>query len=227
MEVTYRDFAKRVRWILDDGALKYGNSYTEYDQSVYIREKLQRFHGEGNKAKNPQDILKIAAYAYLWYKKELEREHPIPYVYAIYSYSGWSAEQLLELGIVDDCEMRHSAKQLDYNLELPRTRNNILLLLGCKFKIPFGFRVKFDEAYNLHPGTLPRFKGKNPHEVAISRGVEYTHATLHKLTAEIDKGEIVQQVRVKVHPDKDVLIERLKMAGVIAVYNFLRERRGL
>jgi methionyl-tRNA formyltransferase len=47
--------------------------------------------------------------------------------------------------------------------------------------------------FNLHPGPLPRYAGRNPVCWAIYLG-ETTHGvTLHRMTAEIDAGSIVYQ----------------------------------
>ena len=52
------------------------------------------------------------------------------------------------------------------------------------------------EAINLHPSLLPRHKGL--HAIERSYGDEYTHGgvTVHRVTSELDGGEVVLQKQV-------------------------------
>ena len=48
--------------------------------------------------------------------------------------------------------------------------------------------------YNGHPGLIteyPQLKGKDPQQKAIDLGLEYSGCVLHKATAELDGGPIV------------------------------------
>lgn len=58
---------------------------------------------------------------------------------------------------------------------------------------------------NIHPSLLPAFGGKgmwghHVHEAVIAAGAQESGITVHQVTEEMDKGEIVMQARVKVYP---------------------------
>lgn len=64
------------------------------------------------------------------------------------------------------------------------------------------------EMYNLHPSLLPAFKGLDVYERALDRGVKVSGATLHRISEEMDEGEIIDQVSYRV--PEDVSVEGLK-----------------
>ena len=49
---------------------------------------------------------------------------------------------------------------------------------------------------NLHPSLLPAFTGLNTHQRAIDAGCKVAGATVHRVTAELDHGEILAQAVV-------------------------------
>jgi phosphoribosylglycinamide formyltransferase-1 len=54
---------------------------------------------------------------------------------------------------------------------------------------------------NIHPSLLPKYPGLNTHAQAIAAGDQETGASVHLLTAELDAGPVIAQVRVPIHPD--------------------------
>ncbi len=54
---------------------------------------------------------------------------------------------------------------------------------------------------NIHPSLLPDFKGLDTHQQALLAGVKEHGATVHLVTAELDHGPILDQVKVPVFPD--------------------------
>lgn len=48
---------------------------------------------------------------------------------------------------------------------------------------------------NFHPSLLPRFRGAYPHFWAIATGARESGVTAHKMTAELDAGDIIAQRR--------------------------------
>ena len=54
---------------------------------------------------------------------------------------------------------------------------------------------------NIHPSLLPAFTGLNTHQRAIDAGCKLAGATVHRVTAELDHGEILAQAAVPVLPD--------------------------
>ena len=51
---------------------------------------------------------------------------------------------------------------------------------------------------NIHPSLLPAFPGLQTHQRAIEMGCLFSGATVHKVTAELDHGEILGQAVVPI-----------------------------
>lgn len=51
---------------------------------------------------------------------------------------------------------------------------------------------------NIHPSLLPAFTGLNTHQRAIDAGCEWAGCTVHRVTTELDHGEILDQASVPV-----------------------------
>lgn len=60
---------------------------------------------------------------------------------------------------------------------------------------------------NIHPSLLPKYPGLDTHRHVLEAGETEHGATVHFVTAALDAGPAVLQVRVPVRPDDDV--ERL------------------
>lgn len=54
---------------------------------------------------------------------------------------------------------------------------------------------------NIHPSLLPAFPGLHTHQRAIDYGCKFAGATVHRVTAELDHGEFLDQAVVPVLPD--------------------------
>ncbi len=67
---------------------------------------------------------------------------------------------------------------------------------------------------NIHPALLPAFPGLNTHQRAIDAGCQFTGATVHEVSVEVDQGRILAQAVVPVLPDDDAgrLAHRVLMA---------------
>ena len=53
---------------------------------------------------------------------------------------------------------------------------------------------------NIHPSLLPAFPGLHTHQRALELGCKYAGATVHRVTAELDHGEFLEQAVVPVLP---------------------------
>ena len=53
---------------------------------------------------------------------------------------------------------------------------------------------------NIHPSLLPAFTGLHTHQRAIDAGCKVAGATVHRVTADLDHGEILAQAVVPVLP---------------------------
>ena len=54
---------------------------------------------------------------------------------------------------------------------------------------------------NIHPSLLPAFTGLHTHQRALDAGCKFAGATVHRVTAELDHGPILEQAVVPVLPD--------------------------
>jgi len=65
--------------------------------------------------------------------------------------------------------------------------------------------------FNIHPSLLPAFKGLHTHQRAIEEGCRFAGATVHRVTPELDHGEILEQAVVPVlpHDTADTLAARV------------------
>ena len=51
---------------------------------------------------------------------------------------------------------------------------------------------------NIHPSLLPKYKGLNTHQRAISNGEKYSGCTVHFVNSKLDSGKIILQKKVKI-----------------------------
>jgi phosphoribosylglycinamide formyltransferase 1 len=58
---------------------------------------------------------------------------------------------------------------------------------------------------NIHPSLLPRHRGLHTHQRALEAGETEHGASVHFVTAELDGGPVISQVRVPVLPGDDVV----------------------
>ena len=51
---------------------------------------------------------------------------------------------------------------------------------------------------NIHPSLLPKYKGLNTHQRAISNREKYSGCTVHVVNSKLDSGKIILQKKVKI-----------------------------
>jgi phosphoribosylglycinamide formyltransferase-1 len=82
---------------------------------------------------------------------------------------------------------------------------------------------------NIHPSLLPAFPGLHTHRRAIEEGCRFAGCTVHRVTAELDHGPILEQAVVPILPDdtEDTLAARVLTQEHIvyprAIEHLLRE----
>ena len=71
---------------------------------------------------------------------------------------------------------------------------------------------------NIHPSLLPKYKGLNTHQRAISSGEKYSGCTVHFVNSRLDSGKIILQKKVKISKSdtakslsKKILIQEHKL----------------
>ncbi len=76
-----------------------------------------------------------------------------------------------------------------------------VVLAGFMRILTPGFVTHFEgRLVNIHPSLLPAFPGLHTHRRAIEAGCKFAGATVHRVTAELDHGEFLEQAVVPVLP---------------------------
>ena len=57
---------------------------------------------------------------------------------------------------------------------------------------------------NIHPSLLPKYKGLNTHQRAISNKEKYSGCTVHFVNSRLDSGKIILQKKVKISKGETV-----------------------
>jgi len=78
---------------------------------------------------------------------------------------------------------------------------DILCMAGFMRILTEGFTRHYaGRMLNIHPSLLPKYRGLNTHARAIEAGDGEAGCTVHEVTAELDGGPILGQVRVPILP---------------------------
>lgn len=78
----------------------------------------------------------------------------------------------------------------------------LVVLAGFMRILTPGFVSHFEgRLINIHPSLLPAFTGLNTHQRAIEAGCKFAGCTVHRVTAELDVGPILEQAVVPVLAD--------------------------
>jgi phosphoribosylglycinamide formyltransferase 1 len=84
---------------------------------------------------------------------------------------------------------------------------NFIVLAGYMKRMPVAVVRRYTrQIINIHPALLPRFGGKgmygmHVHEAVIAAGETVSGATVHFVDEEYDRGPIILQKEIVVHPD--------------------------
>jgi phosphoribosylglycinamide formyltransferase-1 len=77
----------------------------------------------------------------------------------------------------------------------------LVLLAGFMRILTPGFVAHYaGRLINIHPSLLPAFTGLHTHQRALDEGCQFAGATVHRVTAELDHGDILAQAVVPVMP---------------------------
>jgi len=90
-----------------------------------------------------------------------------------------------------------------YDLQLIKTiikyNPDLIVMAGFMRILSEGFINHFTgKMINIHPSLLPKFKGLHTHKRALEAGESEHGLTIHYVTAELDSGPILKQVKVPV-----------------------------
>ncbi|MCL1843424.1 MAG: phosphoribosylglycinamide formyltransferase [Defluviitaleaceae bacterium] len=106
---------------------------------------------------------------------------------------------------------------------------DIIFLAGYLKKIPDNVLLCYkNRIFNIHPSLLPKYGGRgmfgiNVHKAVLAAGETETGITIHRVTAEYDRGDILMQKKVPVLPNDtpEVLAARVLGQEHINIVEFL------
>lgn len=114
----------------------------------------------------------------------------------------WAEEQGIATHTLDHTRFS-SREAFDAALmaEIDRHEPTLVVLAGFMRILTPGLVKHFEgRLVNIHPSLLPAFTGLKTHQRAIDMGCRVAGATVHRVTSELDHGEILDQAVVPVLP---------------------------
>ena len=82
---------------------------------------------------------------------------------------------------------------------IDRHAPDLVVLAGFMRILTQGFVAHYEgRLINIHPSLLPAFTGLHTHQRAIDAGCKFAGCTVHRVTAELDVGPILEQAVVPV-----------------------------
>lgn len=112
----------------------------------------------------------------------------------------WAKEQGIDTAALDHTAYP-SREAFDVALmaEIDRHDPALVVLAGFMRILTPGFVQHYEgRLVNIHPSLLPAFPGLKTHQRAIEMGCRFAGATVHRVTSELDHGEILAQAVVPV-----------------------------
>ena len=83
--------------------------------------------------------------------------------------------------------------------ELKNKKIKLICLAGFMKILSKDFIKNFKgKILNIHPSLLPKYKGLNTHQRAISNNEKYSGCTVHIVNSKLDSGKIILQKKVKI-----------------------------
>ncbi len=88
---------------------------------------------------------------------------------------------------------------------LERDRPGLIVLAGYMRILSEGFASRYsDRMINLHPSLLPRHKGLDTYNRALEAGDTETGASIHFVTAGLDSGPVISQIKIPISDGDNV-----------------------
>ncbi|MCW5653399.1 phosphoribosylglycinamide formyltransferase [Hydrogenophaga sp.] len=112
----------------------------------------------------------------------------------------WAREQGVDTAVLDHAAYgSREAFDAALMVEIDRFTPTLVVLAGFMRILTPGFvRHYAGRIVNIHPSLLPAFTGLKTHQRAIDMGCRFAGATVHRVTDELDHGEILEQAVVPV-----------------------------
>ena len=103
--------------------------------------------------------------------------------------------------------------------EINNKKIKLICLAGFMRILSKNFIKRFKgKILNIHPSLLPKYKGLNTHQRAISNNEKYSGCTVHFVNSRLDAGKIILQKKVKISKfdtakslSKKILIQEHKL----------------
>ena len=103
--------------------------------------------------------------------------------------------------------------------EIKNKKIKLICLAGFMKILSIDFIKSFNgKILNIHPSLLPKYKGLNTHQRAISNSEKYSGCTVHFVNSRLDSGKIILQKKVKINKSetakslsKKILIQEHKL----------------
>ena len=103
--------------------------------------------------------------------------------------------------------------------EINNEKIKLICLAGFMRILSKNFIKRFKgKILNIHPSLLPKYKGLNTHQRAISNNEKYSGCTVHFVNSRLDSGKIILQKKVKISKSdtvkslsKKILIQEHKL----------------
>jgi phosphoribosylglycinamide formyltransferase 1 len=114
----------------------------------------------------------------------------------------WAEEQGIATHALDHTQFS-SREAFDAALmtDIDRHEPTLVVLAGFMRILTPGFVQHYEgRLVNIHPSLLPAFTGLKTHQRAIEMGCRFAGATVHRVSSELDHGEILDQAVVPVLP---------------------------
>lgn len=111
------------------------------------------------------------------------------------------ATQALDHRAYDSREAFDAALAQAIDAHDPHARPALVVLAGFMRILTPGFVAHYaGRLVNIHPSLLPAFAGLHTHQRALDEGCKLAGATVHRVTPELDHGDILAQAAVPVLP---------------------------
>ncbi len=83
--------------------------------------------------------------------------------------------------------------------EITNKKIKLICLAGFMRILSKNFIKRFKgKILNIHPSLLPKYKGLNTHQRAISNNEKYSGCTVHFVNSRLDSGKIILQKKIKI-----------------------------
>jgi methionyl-tRNA formyltransferase len=109
-------------------------------------------------------------------------------------------KQLIERSAVDNWAYKHKIPVAHDSNDVPEATIGVLASYGKL--IPDEIINRFELGIlNIHPSSLPEFRGASPIQATILSGQDHATVTVMKMDAEMDHGPIISTFKEPVHDD--------------------------